>query len=343
MRMRIPPAFSRLRLQFDLAFSLMSVIPLLICCYLITVKFYSIEILQGLNGVYFLFAVLFALLGLLAGRLAIRQIFVRLVEANQRLERLTEQQAAFVSNVAHEFRAPLAVIKGATDNLVDGLHGPLVGDQLEALMMCQRESGRLKRLVSDLLDLARMEVGKLPLARQEVVLQDLLRTTARMFEDQIRQRGLKLNVELPAERAGILCDQDRLQQVMINLLHNAIKFTQQGTITVRLTAEPQAYVIEVSDSGQGIAQGDLERVFDKFERVGAQTEEGSGLGLPIAKEIVELHHGRIWVESRLGIGSRFVVQLPKRSEGDAFQSPAGNGERRSGNGEQTVPRGKAVS
>jgi signal transduction histidine kinase len=215
-----------------------------------------------------------------------------------------------------------------------------MGDQLEALMMCQRESGRLKRLVSDLLDLARMEVGKLPLARQDVVLQEVVRATTRMFEDQIKQRGLQLSVELPAERAGIIGDQDRLQQVMINLLHNAIKFTQQGTITVRLTAEPRAYVIEVSDSGPGIAQGDLERVFDKFERVGAQTEEGSGLGLPIAKDIIKLHHGRMWVESLLGVGSRFMVQLPRSSGGDAPQSPTGSSERGSGNGERVASRDK---
>ena len=325
-----PPAdaakpFSYLTLQFDVAFSLMSIIPLLICCYLITVKFYSIEILQGLNGVYFLLAVFFALLGLLAGRIAIRQIFARLVETNRRLAQLSEQEAAFVTNVAHEFRAPLAIIKGAMDNLADGLHGRLTDDQLEPVAMCQRESGRLKRLVSDLLDVARIEAGKLPLLQEPVVLQELLRATVKLFDDPVRKRGLRLSLELPADQARVIGDRDRLQQVFVNLINNAVKFTERGGISIRLTTDDQGHLVEVRDSGRGIAVEDLDRVFDKFERVGTQTEEGSGLGLSIAKDIVELHHGRIWTESEPGVGSRFLVRLPLAAATDGAKGGGGNG------------------
>ena len=105
-------------------------------------------------------------------------------------------------------------------------------------------------------------------------------------------------------------DRDRLNQVFVNLLGNAIKYTDVGGINVRLLRQGRHAIVEVVDTGRGSAQQDVERVFDKFERVGTQGEEGSGLGLPIAKDIVELHGGRIWVESEWGHGSRFAVQLP---------------------------------
>ncbi len=304
------PDPSRLMSRFNIAFSLMSIIPLLTCFYLITVRFFSIQILEGLNGVYFLLALVIALLGLLAGHQLIRDIIRRLIEANLKLERLNRQQAGFVSNVAHEFRSPLAIFKGALDNLADGLHGPLTDDQKEPVSMCQREVNRLTRLVRDLLELARIEVGKVRLLQEEVVLQEVLRSVGQMFNVLVKERGLTLSLELPTEPALVIGDGDRLKQVFVNLLGNAVKFTDVGVIRVRLTKTGDAYQVEVSDTGQGIAASDLERIFDKFERVGAQTEEGSGLGLPIARDVVELHHGRIWVESQLGQGSRFFVQLP---------------------------------
>lgn len=308
-----PPSFNPKRIfsQFNIAFSLMSIIPILIFCYLITVKFVTASLLlEGLNGVYLLLAIVIAFLGLVAGRQAIRHILARLVEINAKLERLNDQQAAFVSNVAHEFRSPLTVMTGALDNLADGLHGQLTQDQLEPVAMCQRESHRLNRLVTDLLDVARIEAGKVRLVPTEVVLQELLRATAQLFEDQVKQRGLRLTLDLPEAPAKIVGDRDRLQQVFVNLVSNAAKFTKAGEIRVRVRQDGDAYQVEVTDTGPGIAPEDLGRIFDKFERVGDQAEEGSGLGLPIAKDLVELHHGRLWAESRPGQGSRFIVTLP---------------------------------
>ena len=297
--------------RFNVAFSLMSLIPLLTCAYLITVRLFSVSILQGFNGVYFFLALVIALLGLLAGHQLIKDIIRRLVEANSKLARLNDQQAAFVGNVAHEFRSPLAVFKGAMDNLADGLHGRLTGDQMEPVAMCRNEVARLARLVGDLLDLTRIEAGKLPMLTHDVVLQDVLRSVAQLFSGLLKERGLSLAMDLPDTPAKLVGDRDRLQQVFVNLFANACKFTEQGGIRVRLTRDAQGYQVDVVDTGPGIAREDLERIFDKFERVGAQREEGSGLGLPIARDIVELHHGRLWAESRPGEGSRFIVRLPK--------------------------------
>ena len=300
----------RLWSRFNVAFSLMSVIPLLTCGYLITVRFFSFSILLGVNGVYFLLALVIALLGLLAGHQLIRDIIRQLVEANAKLAKLNDQQASFVSNVAHEFRSPLAVFKGALDNLADGLHGSLSGDQQEPVRMCRKEISRLTRLVSDLLDVSRLEAGKLAMQRERVELTDVLRSVVRFLEGMAKERGLALALELPAPPAEVAGDLDRLQQVFINLLANALKYTARGGVTVRLRREAEMVQVEVADTGPGIAPEDLERIFDKFERVGSQSEEGSGLGLPIARDIIELHHGRIWVESRPGHGSRFLVRLP---------------------------------
>jgi signal transduction histidine kinase len=304
----------RLLSEFNVAFSLMSIIPLLICCYLITVKFFTIKVLEGLNGVYFLMAVLIALLGLLLARIVIRRVIEQLMTANAKLKELYEQQASFVGNVAHEFRSPLSVFKGALDNLADGLHGELTADQREPLEMCQKEANRLTRLVSDLLDLSRIEAGKLPMKRQEVVVQEVLRSVAQLYAGSAKERGLSITVDVPELPARIVGDRDRLQQVFVNLMSNAIKFTEQGGITLRLMEELEFWRAEVTDTGVGIVEGDRDRVFNKFERIDSRIE-GSGLGLPIARDIVQLHYGRIWVEAPPGGGSRFVVRLPKHPAG----------------------------
>ena len=178
--------------------------------------------------------------------------------------------------------------------------------------MCRKEIDRLSRLVGDLLDIARIEAGKLTLAQQDVVLQDVLTSVVQFLNGPAKERGLRLTTELPAAPAKLLGDEDRLKQVFVNLIANAIKYTEAGEIRVQLTRDGEAFLVEVEDTGRGIAPADLERIFDKFERVGVQTEEGAGLGLPIARDIVALHRGRLWAESQPGKGSRFLVQLPIR-------------------------------
>ena len=322
---RSRPETRQLLSRFNLAFSLMSVIPLLTCVYVITVRFFSIQFLEGINGFYFLLALAIALLGLLAGHQVIRDIIGQLVATNTKLERLSSQQVGFISNVAHEFRSPLAVFKGAMDNLADGLHGPLTADQAEPVEMCRREVNRLTRLVADLLDIARIEAGRLPLAHGEVVVQDVLTSVAQLFGGLLKERGLSLTMSLPETPVTLSGDRDRLKQVFLNLVGNAVKFTNAGGVSIRLIRDGEMVQVEVEDTGRGIDEADLERVFDKFERVGSPTEEGSGLGLPIAKDLVELHHGRIWVESRLGQGSRFVVRLPLRPTSPTAEQPAERG------------------
>lgn len=307
----VAPERGRLLARFNVAFALMGLIPLLVCAYLITVRFVSVGSLEGLNGVYFSLALIIACLGFVTGHQLIRDIVRRLVEANAQLEQLNERQAAFVGNVAHELRSPLAVFKGAIDNLADNLHGPLTADQREPVAMCQHEVSRLTRLVGDLLDVTRIEAGRLPLAKQPVVLQDVVEAVRLLFSGVAKDRQIKLEVRVPERPVTMIGDRDRLQQVLVNLVGNALKFTQHGAVGISLIDDGEAAQLEVSDTGPGIDPSDQQRIFDKFERAGGQQEEGSGLGLPIARDLVELHHGHIWVESQTGLGSRFIIRMPK--------------------------------
>ncbi len=316
----------RLLRRFNYAFGLMTIIPILICLYVISERLFAISVLfKGVNSVYFLLALVIALLGLLAGHEVIRDIIRQLVEANAKLLRLSEQQASFVSNVAHEFRSPLAVFKGAMDNMADGLHGPLSDDQMEPVSMCQREANRLSRLVRDLLDITRIEAGRLPLLKDQVDLSALLKTVSEVAGAMAKDRGLGLTLDLPADGFFVTGDRDRLHQVFFNIISNAIKYTEHGRISVTLRRTGDLIQVAVADTGRGIEPKDLERIFDKFERVGIQTEEGSGLGLPIAKDIVKLHQGRIWAESEAGKGSRFIIELPAARPGAAKSAQGADG------------------
>ena len=290
----------------------MSIIPLLISCYLITVKFFSWSLLTGIDGIYFLLALIMALLGLLVGRQLLDHVVQQLIASNEQLARVNTRQGEFVSHVAHEFRAPLAIVKGALDNLHDGLYGPLSPEQLEPVAISQTEANRLKRIVGDLLDLGQLESGKLSLQKAELVLQDVVRSVAAACQGLLKTRGLTLELDLPPAPVTLQADRDRISQVFINLLTNAIKFTDHGGVRVSLQRHDTCVRLEVADTGRGIAAQDLHRIFQHFERVGAADREGSGLGLPIAKAIVELHGGRIWVLSEPGKGSWFFVELPLR-------------------------------
>ncbi len=296
--------------RFNVAVVLMMVLPLLICCYLVTVKVLSFDAFVGMNGFYFLLAVIFAVLGLLVGRQVLQDLLRQLVEANRQLATFNQRQAEFVNHVAHELRAPLTVVKGALDNLADGLHGSMTPDQLQPVRMSLQETDRMKRLANDLLDLARIEAGRVHLERRELHLQELLQGLAATYRPLCAQRGLGLTVELPPEPVRVWGDRDRLSQVLINLLTNAMKFTNAGGITLELRSEGDAVEIEISDTGSGIPAGDLERIFEKFERVESDDRSGAGLGLPIARALTQQHGGRLWATSELGKGSQFHLRLP---------------------------------
>lgn len=230
-----------------------------------------------------------------------------------RLQELDERKGAFVANVSHEFRSPLSVLKGNCEILQEELLGNLTEKQKKVVGISRQIIERLVRLVTDLLDLAKIEAGKMELNKEKIDMAALLNETLETYGVLIDEKKLEIVREFPSGENSLVGDRDRLTQVVVNLLNNSIKFTPEGgRIVVRLINDGPQFRIEIEDNGPGMDAEGIKKIFDKFERITSEKREGTGLGLPIARDIVVLHGGKIWAESREGKGSKFIVVLPKK-------------------------------
>ncbi len=235
-----------------------------------------------------------------------------LESANKRLKELDNLKSSFVSNVAHEFRTPLTIIKGNVDMVVKGRLGNVSPEQKDMLDGAVNIANRLSRLVNDLLDISKIESGKLQLKKKPVNINEIIEQNINIFDKILKDKKQTLKKELARKSLVVNADLDKTTQVFVNLLSNAIKYSPEGgTITVKSLDLEKEIMVEVSDAGEGICLEDIDKIFDKFTRVTAEKKEGTGLGLPIAKDIVELHKGRMWVKSEAGKGSQFYFTLPK--------------------------------
>jgi two-component system phosphate regulon sensor histidine kinase PhoR len=228
-----------------------------------------------------------------------------------RLRRLETVRQDFVSNVSHELRTPLAALKALVETLQEGaLEDPPAARRF--LERMQVEIDTLTQMVRELLELSRIESGRVPLQRRRCALPELLTPAAERMRLQAERAGLTLQIDCPESLPPVFADPERVEQVLVNLLHNAIKFTGPGGL-VRLAARVDGdhATISVSDTGAGIAEKDLPRIFERFYKVDrARSGGGTGLGLSIARHIVEAHGGKIWAESAVGKGSTFWFTLP---------------------------------
>ncbi len=279
--------------------------------------------------------------GQLKGRmLLIRDITTRkvqedeLLQAKRAAEAASQAKGAFLATVSHELRTPLTSVIGfakINKKRLDDVVAPVVppdqakaqralGQMHENFDIIIAEGERLTALINDVLDLSKIEAGKIvwnmqPLAMKDVVTQ-ALNATAALFT----QKNLQTQVELEEGLPEVNGDRDRLVQVVINLLSNAVKFTKQGAVTCAVARDGEWIVTRVQDTGIGIAPQDLQKVFEEFVQVGdtlTDKPQGTGLGLPICKRIIEHHGGTIWVESKVGSGSTFAFKLPVLKETEA--------------------------
>lgn len=227
------------------------------------------------------------------------------------LRRLELVRREFVANVSHELRTPLASIKALVETLEAGaIDDPDVsGDFLQRIV---GEVDRLALLVDELLDLARLESGRVTIRTESIEPIDLLGPAVERLAAQLGQRRLRLRFDVPEGLPPILADRSRIEQVILNLVHNAMKFTPAGgTITVRAREDGPLIRIDVQDTGVGVAADELPRLFERFYKADkARRSDGTGLGLAIAKHIVQAHGGTIWAESRSGHGATFSFTLP---------------------------------
>ena len=246
------------------------------------------------------------------------------VSRYRRVERLKDE---FVSVVSHELRTPLTSIRGALGLVAGGVTGPLSDKSQRMLDIAVANTDRLVRLINDILDIERMESGKLTLDRQACSASDLAAQAVGEMRAMADQARVGLSVAARDDR--VLVDRDRIIQTLTNLLSNAIKFSPQGS-TVWLTAEPDGDQMRfvVRDEGRGIPADKLEAIFGRFQQVDssdARQKGGSGLGLAICRSIVQQHGGRIWVQSTIGQGSTFTFTLPSAAGPVPTDGPSGNG------------------
>jgi len=257
----------------------------------------------------------------------VRQRTEELGAALAAAEAATETKSAFLANVSHELRTPLTSVLGfakiikkrLSDNILphvtatDPRTQRAVRQVTENLDIMISEGERLTAMINDVLDLAKIEAGKLEWKEEQVTLTEIVHRAAAATSSLFAQKDLPLTVEVQDGLPPAMGDPDRFIQVVINLLSNAVKFTNRGGVACRVCLHGAEIVVSVADTGTGIDPADHAKVFEQFRQVGdtlTDKPQGTGLGLPICKEIVEHHGGRIWVESELGEGSTFSFSLP---------------------------------
>jgi signal transduction histidine kinase/CheY-like chemotaxis protein len=260
----------------------------------------------------------------------IRRLLADAEQARETAEEADAAKSAFLSTVSHELRTPLTSVLGFAKIIKKRLEErifPIVQSddrkvrstiqQVEDnLKVVVSEGERLTQLIDDVLDLAKIEAGKLEWKSEPVAIADVIERATAATSSLFEQKSLPILKDIEADLPALTGDRDRLIQVVINLISNAVKFTSSGSVTCRARLQDGAIVVSVVDTGMGIAPADQPKVFERFKQVGdtlTDKPKGTGLGLPICKEIVEHHGGRLWVESELGKGSTFSFALPAQA------------------------------
>lgn len=239
------------------------------------------------------------------------RMYVSDITERKRLDRLKDE---FLSTVSHELRTPLTIVKGALSNVVDGIAGPLNEKQEYVLRTADRNCDRLARIINDLLDLSRLESGKARLNRSETDIAGLVSDATENFALIAAENEITLRTDIPTNVGSVYADGDMITQVLTNLLDNAIRYCE-GEVSARVSSSNEGFIdVSITDDGRGMSVEEQKKLFNKFAQMhriaGGAGYKGTGLGLSISREIVEMHQGKIWVESVVGKGSTFHVSLP---------------------------------
>lgn len=256
----------------------------------------------------------------------LREKTLLLERANRELRELDRLKSAFLANMSHELRTPMNSIIGYTDLLIDRVDGEINEEQEKSLQKVENNAKHLLQLINDILDMAKIESGKIELDLKYADIKELIESVAFTFEQLAVQKGLTISFNFDKNLPQVYIDKDKIKQVLLNLLSNAVKFTYQGGITIAV--KPSEHSIKngdsplflevcVEDTGIGIKKEDIDKLFDKFSQIDVSTirqYEGTGLGLSIARGIIVLHKGVIWAESEFGKGTKLIFTLPLKKE-----------------------------
>jgi signal transduction histidine kinase len=233
----------------------------------------------------------------------------------EEVKRLSQLKLDFVSTVSHELRSPLSSVREAINLILDRVTGDINKEQEHFLNISRNNLDRVIRLINELLDLSKLEAGSIDTKRRFEDICAVMKQAYETLKIDADRKNIRLKLELPPKDIDMWFDPDQIIRAVVNLLGNAIKFTQDnGLVEIKLEDLGRFIKISVIDNGPGIAENDIDRIFDKFYcvvKAKSSGEKSTGLGLSIAKEIVELHRGRIWVDSQIGMGARFSFTLPK--------------------------------
>ncbi len=259
---------------------------------------------------------------------AIKLLYKELEEKNKELQELDRLKSDFISTVSHELRTPLAITKEGITLIQDGVLGEINEKQAKVLVTARDSIDRLARLITSLLDISRIEAGNIEIKKGLISVTKVAKQVASFFESKAADKGLELRVNLPEAGIDAFADNDRIIQVFTNLVGNALKFTDEGRIEISVEEKEDEIECSVEDTGKGVPKEDIPKMFVKFQqidRVHGDGERGTGLGLSIARSIIEMHEGRIWVESEVGKGTKFIFTLPKYSDEMLFKEYVSRG------------------
>jgi GAF domain-containing protein len=248
------------------------------------------------------------------------RLFEEIQDKSRQVEEASKHKSQFLANMSHELRTPLNAILGYTELILDGIYGEAPEKMRTVMERVQSNGKHLLGLINDVLDLSKIEAGQLVLSIQDYSIKDVVHGVYSAVEPLANGKKLAFKIDVPANLPPARGDDRRLTQVLLNLVGNAIKFTDAGEVAVKAAASNGAYTISVRDTGPGIAEADQAKIFDEFQQADStqtKAKGGTGLGLSIAKRIIEMHGGKLWVESSLGAGSTFSFTVPLRVEHQA--------------------------
>ncbi|HSE88348.1 MAG TPA: GAF domain-containing protein, partial [Candidatus Binatia bacterium] len=243
------------------------------------------------------------------------RLFREIEEKGRQLELASKYKSQFLASMSHELRTPMNAVLGYTRMLLMNVYGELPERVRDVHQRIDKSGRHLLGLINDVLDFSKIEAGQLTLAINPYSIKDVIQAVVAGTQSLATEKNLVLKTTVPADLPSASGDERRISQVLLNLVGNAIKFTDSGEVRIEVAAENGDLVVSVSDTGPGIPETDREKIFDEFRQAeGSITQKkgGTGLGLAIAKKIVELHGGRIWVESEVGKGSKFTFMLPMK-------------------------------
>jgi signal transduction histidine kinase len=234
----------------------------------------------------------------------------------QELETASRHKSDFLATMSHELRTPLNAIIGFSEVLQEQMFGELNERQLAYVDDIVGAGRHLLSLINDVLDLAKIEAGRLDLELSQVAVPDILQSAVSMHSERASRAGIELNLSIKPDEISVTADERRVRQIVFNLLSNAVKFTPaDGRIDVSARLNNGHVEIDVADTGHGIVTQDLETIFEEFEQTSeGKQAEGTGLGLPLSRKLAELHGGRLWADSTPGKGSTFHLTLPVSQE-----------------------------